>query len=111
VKLGAPIAGRSRFFATKFPALSWAAHYGHINIAKLLISAGANIDDDVHGTALDCAVQMERAAMVEYLVESGARTSNAYSKAALAIFDAMGGGVTPIQLDRFHRALASRNSF
>jgi hypothetical protein len=59
-----------------FSALMQAARKGHLEVAKALLSAGANINAQKnrrHYTALMHAVINERADMVKFLLKNGAR--------------------------------------
>ena len=57
--------------------LYWAARAGQIEIAKILLDAGADINglDGFHDTALITALENDKIEMVKFLVERGANVN------------------------------------
>lgn len=55
------------------PALNWAAYYGHIPFARLLLERGARWDvASRHGTALDIAAKQWNLSLLEFFIGQGA---------------------------------------
>lgn len=74
--------------------LHFAAMHGRVEIAKLLLNAGARVDDgDSDGsTPLDCAAQRRKAEMVEFLLARGANPNRRDRNGAYALSFAASAG-------------------
>ena len=71
-------------------ALHWAAHWNDLQIATLLIRAGADVNaTDDHGvTPLSLACLNANAAMVDGLLKAGARADSALASGETALMTA-----------------------
>ena len=61
----------------QYTPLHWAAHYGHLEIAELLISRGADLDaeDPAYSTPLYLAAEEGYPKVVEFLISKGAEVN------------------------------------
>ena len=61
----------------QYTPLHWAAHYGHLEIAEILISRGADLDaeDPSYSTPLYLAAEQGHPKVVEFLISKGAEVN------------------------------------
>jgi ankyrin repeat protein len=61
----------------QYTPLHWAAHYGHLEIAEILISRGADLDaeDPDYSTPLYLAAEQVHPKVVEFLISKGAEVN------------------------------------
>ncbi len=71
VKLLLDSGAKLRLDKRSSPMLATAAHYGNVEIAKLLFAKGAQVNED-NGAALIAAADSGKAAMVKFLLSKGA---------------------------------------
>ena len=66
----------------QYTPLHWAAHFGHLEIAELLISRGADLDaeDPAYSTPLYLAAEEGHPKVVEFLISKGAEVNVKTSK-------------------------------
>ena len=96
----------------QYTPLHWAAYYGHLEIAEILISRGADLDadDPYYSTPLYLAVEEGHPEVVEFLISKGAKVNvKSSSSGYTPLHRAAGGAVALMLLEKGAKVNARDN--